>query len=220
MFLSVTRSAEESLGDIGEALTYGTVAVDPERTTSLYGEIGITPRLTGAIDLQFGEVSRMSVAFLRYTVTRPDSRWQLALDVGAGDRAVEGQGRQAIARVGASVGWGFGSWSRPVGDETVGHEGGWISLDAHALLGAGRGASEETDPIWQGELTFGLNMTERLAGILAVKAEDWPGAEPVVSLRPSLVFALTRRTSIQAGGHAAVEGSDAVGLSLSIWQEF
>lgn len=220
VFISVTSSAEETLGDIGEALTYGTVEIDPERTTSVYAEIGIAPHLTGAIDLQFGEVSQMSVAFLRYTFTRPDSRWQIALDAGAGNRSVDGGKSGTLARLGASVGWGFGPWSRPLGDETMGHEGGWIALDAHALVETGSTDGDGADPILQGELTFGLNMTDRLAGILAVKAEDWPDAEPVVSLRPSIVFALTGQTSIQAGAHAAVEGSDAVGLSLSIWQEF
>ncbi|MDG4647967.1 hypothetical protein P6F26_05885 [Roseibacterium sp. SDUM158017] len=207
-FLSFGISGEETR----TALMLG--VLEPERTLSAYGELGLGYRLTAGVDITGGEVSRMVVVFLRRTLTAPDSAWQVALDTGLGTRAVEGQERRNLARIGASLGLGFGPWeARPGG--TFGHRGGWIAVDAMMLAD-----TSGQDPIWQSEVTLGLNLTERARGILAMKAEEWPGAEMVVTARPSVVFALREGTSVQAGMHAGVSGSDTVGLSLSLWQEF
>jgi hypothetical protein len=210
VFLSFTFTAEDSLNDIW---TYG--QLEPERTQSAYGEVGLGRRLTAGIELDWGEVSQMSVVFLRWTFTPPETRWQVALDAGIGRRAVEGQPVDSLTRIGGSLGYGFGAWALDAGELSIGHQGGWISIDAKALL-----RSEEEDPILQSEATLGLNLEERWRGILAIKAEKWPGAEPVVTARPSVVFELREGTAVQAGVHGALYGSETVGASLSLWQEF
>lgn len=209
VFLSFGLTTE----DTRTALILG--PLDPERTYSVYGEFGLSERFTAGLDLDWGEVSRMGVIFLRRTLTHPDAALQVAVDAGAGTRTVEGQPSQTLTRLGGSVGWGFGAWDGRVGQAEFSHEGGWISLDATALFD-----TEGLDPILQSELTFGLNLSPRTSGILAFTAEEWPGAEPVVTARPSITFALTNRTRVQAGAHAALDGSEVVGLSLSLWQDF
>lgn len=188
----------------------------PETTISLYGEYGFTDRYTGGIDLDWGDVSRMGVAFVRRTLSAPEARAQVAVDAGIGLREVDGQDAETRLRLGASAGMGYGAWDGGVGPVALAHEGGWVSVDAVALLDAERVA----DPILTLDLTLGLNLSPRTAGILTISAEDWPEADLVVSLRPSITFALTDRTRLQTGAHAAIEGAETLGLSLSIWQDF
>jgi hypothetical protein len=190
---------------------------EPQRTFSVYGEYGFGHRFTGGIDLDWGELSQMGVVFLRRTLTPSDTRFQLAVDAGLGLRQEDGQDSETRLRLGASAGMGFGAWDGDVGAVALAHHGGWISFDAVALLDP----KGDLDPILSYDLTMGLNFSERLAGILSVTAEDWPGAEDMlIAVRPSLVFALTERTRVQTGAHAAIEGSETLGLSFSIWQEF
>ncbi len=208
-FLSFTLTGDDTRAGLA------TGRLEPEPTASAYGEVGLGHRLTAGIDLNWGEVSRMAVVFVRRTVTQPDAAWQVAIDAGAGTRAVEGQSTQALIRLGASVGRGFGGWEGRLGWMTAGHEGGWMTLDASALLDA-----DGNDVIWQTEATLGVNLGTRWRGILALKAEEWPGADPVLTARPSLVFDLNDATAVQAGIHAGLAGSDAVGASLALWREF
>jgi hypothetical protein len=208
-FLSFTLTGEETRA----ALSTG--RLEPETTVSAYGEFGLGNRLTAGIDLNWGEVSQMAVVFARRTFTPPDAAWQVALDAGAGMRAVDGQPTQTLLRFGASVGRGFGGWQGRLGRIAAGHDGGWMTLDASALVDP-----EGDDVIWQTEATLGVNLGTRWRGILALKAEEWPGADPVLTARPSLVFELGEGTALQAGMHAGLAGSDAVGASLALWREF
>lgn len=189
---------------------------EPQRTFSIYGEYGLGHRFTGGIDLDWGELSRMGVLFVRRTLTPSDTRFQLAVDAGVGLRQQDGEDSETRLRLGASAGMGFGAWDGEVGAVALAHEGGWISVDAVALMDP----EGDLDPILSYDLTVGLNFSERLAGILSVTAEDWPDAEMLIAVRPSLVFALTERTRLQTGAHAAIEGAETLGLTFSIWQEF
>lgn len=210
VFLSFGITSEETRA----ALLMG--ELEPERTLSFYGEYGFGHRFTGGLELDLGEISRMGVVFLRRTLTPGGSPIQLAVDGGIGLRQVEDQDTETRIRIGASAGMGYGAWNGDLGNVALAHHGGWITFDGYALLDA-EGAA---DPILKGDLTMGLNLSERAASILSITIEEWPDADTLVTLRPSVTFDLTERTTIQTGAHAAVEGSGALGLSLSIWQEF
>lgn len=208
VFLSFQISAEDSPSDIMLGLW------EPETYTSFYAEAGLGRRMTLGADLGAGEVSQQAVGFLRYTLTPPDATWQWALDGGIGARRIGDGPVHGLVRLGASVGRGFGEggggWPMPVR-----HEGGWIMLDVQSLYDL-----ELQQPIWQAEGTLGFTLSQRSAAIVSLKAEDWPGSDPIVSVSPSFVFDLTPATSVRVGARGALEGSTSVGLFLGLWHEF
>lgn len=208
-FLSFSVSGEETQTD----LLLGEVV--PERHVSIYGEYGLGHDLTAGIDLGWGETGQMATLYLRRTLTDADSRWQFALDAGLAGRWQDGADPVALARIGGSLGYGFGGWQIGADWLPLGHQGGWMTLDTVALADVDTG-----DSIWQAEGTIGLHMADRLRVAFALKAEEWPDAELAVTARPSVIYSFTERTALQLGGHLGVQGSDAVGLSLSVWQEF
>lgn len=207
-FVSLSITGEEPRA------SFSAGTFDPDTTVSLYGQLGLGYRLTLGADLGWGDTDRMAAMFLRRTLTAPDSRWQAAIDGGLAWRRTDGGVEEGLFRIGASLGHGFGgrtdaAWWVP------GRDGGWLSFDAIAYVDADGALA-----LWQAETTLGLNMGERGRGILALKVEEWEGGDLVVTARPSFVFDIGEATSLQAGLVAGLEGSDTVGLSLSLWQEF
>lgn len=208
-FFSVSVQGEESRRN----LMLG--QLEPERFTSFYGEAGLGRRLTFGLDVGSGRYTDQTVAFLRYTFTAPERRWQFAADIGAGQRITEWSGTSRLTRVGLSVGRGFSAgggrrWWMPLS-----HDGGWMSFDAVALQDV---TLDQT--IWQAEATLGLGLTERGTVVFTLKAEEWPDNEAMLTFLPSVVFELRPGTSLQLGGRVGLEGSDAVGLSFGLWQDF
>lgn len=210
IFLSFSISAEDSR----QSVMLG--VIEPDSYLSAYGEVGLGRRLTFGLDYGRGTTSQMAVAFLRYTLTPPDAAWQVAVDGGVGARqfgAEEVRDAQLV-RLGASVGRGFGEiggqWWMPLS-----FDGGWATLDLGGLYDI-----DTAEVIWQAEGTLGLTLSDRFRGIFSVKVEEWPGSEMMVTIMPSLVYDLNGRTAVQLGARTGVMGSDAVGLSLSLWQEF
>jgi len=209
VFLSFSLSGEETQTN----LMLG--QVEPDRFASLYAEYGLGHGLTAGLDIGYGEVSQMTVGYLRYTFTAPDARLQLAVDGGLGGRWQDGADTIGLARLGASVGYGFGEWSAGVDWLPLGHDGGWMTLEATTLTDI-----ETGDVIWQTEGTLGLHIGERFRVAFALKVEEWPDAELTVTARPSVIYSFSDRTPVQLGAVAGLEGSEAVGLSLSLWQQF
>jgi hypothetical protein len=74
--------------------------------------------------------------------------------------------------------------------------------------------------IWQAEATLGLHMNGPCPRDLRPEARRLaagPACDDRASLRRP---ALSDRTSLQGGLVAGLRGSDALGVSLSLWQEF
>lgn len=209
VFVSLRISAEEAPSDIAVGLW------EPETYVSAYGEVGVGRSLTLGADIGSGEISRQAVAFLRYTITPPDATWQMAIDGGFGAREVGEDDPHALVRIGASIGRGFGDGGGGVWYMPFEHDGGWMVLDAVALYD-----TEDQDTIWQLEGTVGLRLSDRLAGTFSLKAEEWPGADLLVTASPSVIFEIRPGTSVRLGARAALEGSDSVGVSLALWHEF
>lgn len=208
VFVSFQISAEEAPSDVMAGLW------EPETYLSAYGEMGLGRSLTLGVDIGQGDLSRQAVGFLRYTLTEPDTTWQLAVDAGLGARQLGDEDTHGLVRIGASVGRGFGdggeAWYMPMR-----HQGGWVTLDMAALYDL-----ELDEPIYQAEGTVGFSLSDRASALFSLKAEDWPGADPLMTLSPSFVFQIRDGTSLRLGARGAVMGSDTVGLSLAIWQEF
>lgn len=208
VFISFQVSAEEAPFDISVGLW------EPETYLSAYAEIGLGRSLTLGADLGQGDTSRQAVGFLRYTLSPPDATWQFAFDAGLGARQVGEADPHGLIRLGASLGRGFGAggdaWYMPLS-----HHGGWLSLDLAALYDL-----ELQEPILQVEGTSGFNLTDRAALTFSLKAEQWPGSDPLVTASSSFVFQILDSTYLRLGGRGALAGSNVVGLSLSLWQEF
>lgn len=213
VFLAFSISAEE----LRDALLVG--PIDPEQTMTAYAEVGFGHGFTGVLDLSYGETGALGVARLRYTLSAADAAWQFAVDAGVGLRQIEGQQDRPLIRLGASVGRGLGAWSPEVrwlqGWIPLGHRGGWTTLEGGALYDI-----ERDEVIWQAEATVGAQIGAELSGALSLKAEAWPGGDPFLTARPSVIYSLRENTTLQLGAHFGVFNSQVAGLSLSIWQEF
>jgi len=207
-FVSLQISAEEAPSDILAGLW------EPETYVSLYGELGLGRSLTLGADIGRGEASREAIGFVRYTLTPPDAVWQMAVQAGAGARQVGDGDVTGLVRLGASIGRGFGAggaaWYMPMR-----HQGGWTNLDLTATHDL-----DLDNTIWQAEATAGFSLSQSVSAIFSVKAEDWPDADPLVSVSPSILIGLGEDVSVRLGARAALTGSDAVGLTLAIWREF
>lgn len=208
IFVSFQISAEEAPSDVMAGLW------EPETYFSAYAEVGLGRSMTLGVDAGQGELSRQAIGFLRYTLSAPDATWQYAIDAGLGVRQLGEEDAHGLVRIGASIGRGFGgggdAWYMPMR-----HQGGWVTLDLAALYDL-----EVEEPILQAEATAGFSLTERASLVFSLKAEDWPGAEPLLTAAPSFVFQIREGTSLRLGARAALTGSETVGMSLSLWQEF
>lgn len=208
LFISLQISAEDVPSQVIEGL------FDPETTLSAYAEYGLGRSLTLVTDISGGEANQMGVAFLRYTLTPPDATWQWAVDAGLGVRQNGDGPMQELVRIGASIGRGFGAndggWPMPLR-----HQGGWVSLDSAVFYDL-----EIEDMIWQAEGTVGFSLTDRASAIFTLKAEDWPGADLLVTASPSFAFDVLPDTTLRLGASGALQGSDTVGVFLSLWHTF
>lgn len=208
VFLSLMLSAEEPR----TAFATGQFTADP--AVSLYGELGLGRDSTAGLELDWGTSSQMGTVFARYTLTEPSAPLQAAVDAGLARRSIDGQPTDGLLRIGSSLGGSFSEAdASPLGIPMLGS--GWASLDAAAFL-----HDDGTLSIWRAEATVGLHVSDRLRAIFALKAEEWPQTAVSVTARPSLVLRMNEGTSLQGGLVAGLRGSDTVGVSLSIWQEF
>jgi hypothetical protein len=208
VFLSLMLSADEPR----TSFATGQFTADP--AASVYGELGLGRGFTAGLELDWGTSSQMGTVFARYTLTEPSAPLQVSVDAGLGQRSIDGQATDGLLRIGGSLGGSFSvADTLPLGMSMPGS--GWATFDTAAFF-----HDDGTLSIWRAEATVGLHVSARLRAILALKAEEWPQSVVSVTARPSLVLNISEGTSLQGGLVAGLRGSDTVGVSLSIWQEF
>lgn len=181
----------------------------------LYGEYGLGRGLTLGAQIGRSDTMEETAIFLRYTLTAPDRPWQFAVDGGPGLRRDAGGPERVLARVGLSVGRGFGEnttarWWLPLA-----HDGGWITLDAVGLIDPGT-----TDAIWHVEGTLGLSLSDRWRVMLQAKAEETLNGDTIQTLMPSAAWSLTDRTTAQLGARFGLGERQTLGLTLGVWHSF
>ncbi len=206
VFLSFSSNLSSPL----DALAAGTPRLD--RYTSAYGEIGLGRRLTFGLDYGRGQYTQEGVAFLRYTLTRPDARWQAAIDLGVGERQVDVLGTSELTRLGLSLGHGFDL--TPPGWLPGELQGGWIAADAVAIFDR---THQQTR--WKLETTLGLNAGDRTHLVLQLVVERWPGRDVAYAVNPSVVMDFGA-TSVDLGTRIAFDGQTHIGLELGLWRRF
>jgi len=186
-----------------------------QNSLDLYGEYGLGRRLTLGGALSYSQSSTLRTAFLRFTGTAPDATWQAAVEIGATLHASDGAQDRNYGRLGLSVGRGFGPggdhWAMPLR-----HQGGWVVAEAVGLFEL----DDSDETVWQVSGTFGLSLSDTTRVSVQLLAEEWPGSDLTVTATPSVIFSLPRGRAVQLAGTIDLEGSDNVGLRLSIWQEF
>ena len=210
----VFLSFSSNLHGSAEALAGGVAALD--RYDSAYLEVGLGRRLTFGIDYGQSDFTREAMAFLRYTLTRPEAGWQVAVDLGAGRREVDQLGERDLLRAGLSLGHGFArdapGWLGWTGlDQTEG----WVAFDATAVQDMTRDTLR-----WKAEATLGLTIANGHALMLQVLAEEWPGNDVSYGLNPSFVYRLDARSNVELGLRTSFASEVEYGLELGLWHRF
>jgi len=208
VFLSFTQSTQASIPSLAVGLP------EPDGYGAFYGEVGLGHRLTFGAEAGQDAHTREAMVFLRRTLTAPDARLQLALDLGVGGRETPFTGPVGAARVGASVGYGLGPGILDA--LPFNFTGGWVGLDAVTVTDLDEGETR-----WKVEASFGLTMARGDHLILGLMAERWPEAPVAYAIRPSYVRHIFGGTSVQIGAILGLnEDTPSAGLSLGLWQEF
>jgi len=207
----VFLSFSQNLSASAEALATGMMEVSGY--SSIYGEVGLGRRLTLGLDLGRGDDTDEAIVFLRRTLTRPEGRVQVALDLGYGERSADLLGDSQLARIGLSLGRGIDAaaldWL------PVEMTGGWVGLDAITVWDLTRNEQR-----WKIEATLGLRPSERVSVLLQGIAEQWPGADISYGLNPSVVFQIREGTSVELGLRSSFDDTPRVGLELGLWHQF
>ncbi len=211
VFLSFGVALEDQAERV---LTTG--AFTPSQTDLIFAEIGMPYRWTLGVSASAGDTGGLTVASARRTTTPGDATWQVAYEFGAAARRQDGTpDAQRLGLLGASVGRGLGL-ARPGWPGPLAFDGGWTNLDARSYFDLDTG----TLAVRQVEATLGLNGANGVLGILAVKVEDWPNAEPLATLRPALAIPILDRSHVHIGGRLDLSGGQTMGLSVGLWHEF
>ena len=110
------------------------------------------------MDYGQGDFTREAMAFLRYTLTRPEARWQVAVDLGAGRREVDQLGERDLMRAGLSLGHGF--CARNAGLAGLDGARSGRGMDSASMQRAVQDMTLDTMR-WKAEATLGLTIDER-----------------------------------------------------------
>lgn len=207
VFLSFSSNMQGST----EMLVAGTTALT--RHDSVYLEVGLGHRLTFGAEYGRGDYTSEVMAFLRYTLTPPETPWQLALDFGTGQREVDGLGQRDLLRAGLSIGRGY-TFNLPGWMPRDALEG-WIALDGVGVWDTTRDTTR-----WKAEATLGLDIGGGHNLLLQLLAEEWPGQEVAYGVNPSVVFGFSDWTSIEVGLRATFATEEEYGLEVGLWHRF
>lgn len=174
---------------------------------SIYGEHGLTDRLTLGVDLAtgMGEDDRFAagLAFARYPIRSPGAH-VLAVELGLGSIYAETEGQQLRLRPGLAWGRGFASrWGA-----------GWLGVESSVEFRQPSG-----DTLFKADFTAGLKPTDAWMMIGQVQVGAYPDGA-LVRLTPSVVRRVGERTHLELGLLAEVQGGSAFGLRGALWFDF
>lgn len=184
--------------------------------TSLYGEYGLSDRLTIGIDAGIGEASDDWKAVLFARMGR-EFGWlpgRVAAELGLGAAGSSEADIAAVVQPGLSWGHSFETdwgWA-------------WVNLDAKGLLHL-TPASETAPPAFAGlpmaldegykvDLTVGLNLTERSQLSLEVRFEDPVEGVDTLRLVPGYARRIGARAWVTVGGIVGLMDGDGIGIAV------
>ena len=171
---------------------------------SVYGEYGLTARLTAGADLhwQDGDAGHVLI-FARYPLPQVQEL-RSAVQLAAG--GYRGSGRSGgMARLTLTSGRGLRTRYGP----------GWWSVDAAAEWRKGR-----PGPVWKLDATLGLTPDWKLKPLLQVEASKLEGQDLVWSLLPGVRIRAGRNRSVVASAEYRSAARRTLGIRIGVWQEF
>lgn len=169
-------------------------------TFALYGEYGLTERLTVGADIG-GDGVQMSkvIGFLRWPLGHRDRTVKLAFEIGAGQ-----VGAKNALRPGLSLGRGLSLWDR----------NGWLALDNRAVVFSADKMALESD------FTFGLSSSRKTKVILQVQAGLPAYGDAYARFAPSFVYETKPGQHIEIGVSQMFHGGRRHGVKLGLWRNF
>lgn len=222
-FLSFSYEETVEQGAGKAALGFGgTLEEEPESFgfSSVYAEVGVSPRLTLGIDagMDHGPDTYQAIVFASLNVTPAEWRHQVALEFGIGQRDypadsfdaanladLQPGGTERVFRPGLSWGMGFGT---PIGN-------GWMAVDARLEL-----RMTHDDAIPKIDTTIGLAPGEKSLAYLQLQYSDYPGNPPNWRLVPTYVYKPVDWLGLETALLWDAEGGDRAGLRAAIWLDF
>lgn len=181
---------------------------DPQaaRELSLYGDYGLSPRLTLGVDVnQRPGVSGHALLFARLPLNAPEARSKFALETALGGHHWMGDW-SPMYRVTFSAGRGF---------TTRKGAHGWIALDASYERRLG-----DTDPAYKLDGTIGLSGPARLRPILQIETAFSPGQPVFWAVTPGLLIEGGHNRTWHLGLERKSASRDTLGLKLGLWLQF
>lgn len=178
-----------------------TYATQFDSYTGIYGEWGVSDRLTFGVDIGRAVSGRdKAVAFLRWPIGLPPGQARLAFEIGAGQ--IDGQ---AVIRPGLS-------WGRGI---RLGERTGWVAIDTLAEIGFDTGTVDaKTD------MTIGLRLSDRMTAMLQLQAGLQEGDAPVLRIVPSAGFDIGTNAKVEFGLTQSLRGEFETGIKLAMWWSF
>lgn len=202
------------------ALMPEALALDPTPPlygyTGLYGEYGLTERLTIGIDTgqEENQDSWSGVVFARMPIGPQDWRHRFSVQLGLGQRRYEKNGlyygletieTEWIAR--PALAWGYGFDTR--------WGSGWAAADASLEF------REETGGVpVKVDVTLGTTVSERATLLLQLQTGDYPDNPPYAKLLPGLVLKVLPWLSLESSLILSMQGDDKLGARAAIWVSF
>ncbi|ARC90159.1 hypothetical protein [Rhodovulum sp. MB263] len=175
--------------------------------SSVYGEYGMTPKLTLGLDAGKGEAPDdwKAIAFLRFGSEIDWLPGRLATEFGAGAAGAPGGMTEPVIRAGLSWGTGF---TTPDGS-------GWISLDART---DSRPQSAMVD--YKLDITLGVMPNPRTQLTLEIWGEEAATEPRTVKLSPAVSRRIGKDTWLRIGGIVGIHNDRSIGLVIGSRIEF
>ena len=174
---------------------------DTDLFTGLYIEYGLNRRVTLGFDLGVSEDTlNKAIVFARLPLTRPDSTFKAAFELGLGEREDE-----AVFRSTLSLGQGF-----PLGEMS-----GWMAIDVFGFQ------PFDGDPIEiTTDITFGANITRRSKLIFQLQSGDHLMDPDYLKFASSLVVEKNPGLHLEFGMLAGIDNAEDLAFKLGLWRAF
>ncbi|MFK7941035.1 MAG: hypothetical protein AB8B82_16765 [Roseovarius sp.] len=169
--------------------------------TALFGEYGVTPKLTAGVDLGFSDDTLYkAVGFARYPLVNQNADWRVAVELGAGVTDDEG-----VLRPGLHFGRGL----------NLGQKSGWFTIETFAYY-----QIEQDDVEVSTDITLGVNMTDRRKLILQLQNGNQPMDPDYLNLTTSLVVEAKPGLHVELGMKAGLQDEGKLAVKLGVWHSF